>query len=70
MLVLDWTGSFGHMGPHPAQVVTSAVAKELFSKVGLTVAKEFEAGSHHWGLLLRRAALQSTVARHDFGEII
>ncbi|HEY4483126.1 MAG TPA: class I SAM-dependent methyltransferase [Candidatus Paceibacterota bacterium] len=55
MLVLDWTGSFGHMGPHPSQVVTAVVAKELFSKAGLAVAKEFEAGSHHWGLLLRKS---------------
>ena len=69
MLVLDWTGSFGSMGPHPAQVMTAAMAKELLTKAGLTVANEFSAGSHHWGLLLRRAALQSTIARHDFDEI-
>ena len=70
MLVLDWTGSFGNMGPHPSQVVTFAMAKELFTKLGLIIISEFEAGSHHWGLMLKSATLQSKVARHDFGEII
>lgn len=51
VVLVDWTGSFGHLGPHPDHVVTEASAKELFDAAGFTFARSFPAGAHHYGLL-------------------
>lgn len=54
VLVIDWTGSFGMMGPHPDHVVTATQAKALFEKSNLHFEREFSAGEHHYGLVFRR----------------
>ncbi len=54
VLMIDWTDSHSGMGPHPDQVVTKQAGREMAEKVGLSVTKEFDAGSHHWGLLLKK----------------
>ena len=52
VLFIDWTDSFSGMGPHPGSVVTEADAKALFTKLGFTVRANFDAGEHHYGLIL------------------
>ncbi len=54
VLVIDWAGSFGGMGPHPEAVVTADHARTLFELGGFLFVEEVPAGSHHWGLLFRK----------------
>jgi ubiquinone/menaquinone biosynthesis C-methylase UbiE len=51
LLVIDWAGAYGGMGPDPAQVVSERVAEELFITGGFYKAKDFRAGPHHYAIL-------------------
>lgn len=52
--VVDWTDSFGGMGPAPMHVVTEDIAKTLVESAGFTFERSFPAGGHHYGLAFRR----------------
>lgn len=54
LMVVDWTDSFGGLGPHPDHVITSTQAKGLFERFGFKVLKEFNAGDHHYGIIFER----------------
>ncbi len=51
--IIDWSESFGGIGPHPESVVTREAAYALAQEAGLTFQKEFSAGAHHYGLVFR-----------------
>lgn len=51
VVIIDWTDSFGGLGPHKDDVFSRAAAKALVSAVGLRVVEEFDAGAHHYGLI-------------------
>lgn len=53
-LVIDWTDSFGGMGPEPKAVFEEKKAKELFEKHGFEYERNIDAGPHHYGLVLRK----------------
>lgn len=53
--VIDWYESFGNMGPTKEDVVSRDALLELAKKAGLTLEKEFAAGAHHYGVILRAA---------------
>src|SRR3989344_7066942 len=54
--VIDWSDSFGGMGPQREDVVKKEQAIELAQSAGLGLVREFAAGAHHWGLIFRPAA--------------
>ena len=54
--LIDWLDSFDMMGPHKKDVVTKEAALELAKNAGFELEKEFPAGAHHYGLLLKRTA--------------
>lgn len=54
VLLIDWTDSFGGMGPQATQVVAENSARELFEKAGFELIKKIDAGEHHYGLVFRR----------------
>ncbi len=54
ILVIDWSDSFGNLGPHPDHVVTEETATSYFTTAGLTFEERFDAGEHHYGLLFRK----------------
>ncbi|MBP6859962.1 MAG: methyltransferase domain-containing protein [Candidatus Pacebacteria bacterium] len=56
VLVIDWAGSYGHLGPHPDQVVPESEAERLFIQAGFHKAKSFRAGPHHYGILFTTPA--------------
>ncbi len=56
VLVIDWAGSYGHLGPHPDHVVTEAAATELFINAGFHKVKSIRAGAHHYGILFTTPA--------------
>jgi ubiquinone/menaquinone biosynthesis C-methylase UbiE len=51
LLVVDWAGSYGGMGPVPEQVVPERDAEELFINGGFHKVKSFRAGPHHYGII-------------------
>ncbi|MEK7208008.1 MAG: methyltransferase domain-containing protein [Patescibacteria group bacterium] len=54
-LLVDWSDSFGHTGPHPEQVIKESAARELFEKAGFRFVKKIEAGEHHYGLIFKKS---------------
>ncbi len=53
LFVIDWTDSFGGIGPHGASVFSSASCKNFF-KNGFDLEKEFGAGAHHYGIIFKK----------------
>lgn len=51
LLVVDWAGSYGGIGPTPEQVVTEHAAEDLFISGGFHKVKSFRAGPHHYGVI-------------------
>ena len=53
-LVVDWSDSFGGLGPKPQAIFRRDVALDMFEKNGFHLEKEISAGSHHYGLILKK----------------
>ena len=51
LLVVDWSASFGGMGPAPEHVLPEQKAREVIESAGLRFVSGFHAGAHHYGLL-------------------
>lgn len=51
LMVVDWAGSYGGMGPTPERVVTEHDAEALFINNGFHKVKSFRAGPHHYGVI-------------------
>lgn len=51
LLVIDWTGPHGGMGPHESLVVPESVAEELFITAGFHKVKSINGGPHHYSIL-------------------
>lgn len=54
VLVLDWTDSFGGLGPAPQAVVARDAALALFQRQGFALSKEIPGGDHHYALILKK----------------
>lgn len=53
-LVIDWTDSFGGLGPKPEMVFRKEKAGEMFEKNGFHLDREILAGVHHYGLIYKK----------------
>lgn len=51
---VDWSDSFGGTGPTPAMVVPKSKAEELFITEDFKLEKEFDAGTHHYGMIFKK----------------
>lgn len=51
LLVVDWAGAYGGLGPSEEMVVPEQKAEELFIKGGFHKVKSFRGGPHHYSLL-------------------
>lgn len=51
LLVVDWAGAYGGMGPSADLVVSEDSAEELFIGNGFYKSKSFRAGPHHYAIL-------------------
>ena len=51
LIIMDWTESFGGMGPHKRSVLVKSAARELAEKAGFVFEREFSPGAHHYGLI-------------------
>jgi len=56
VFVMDWTDSFGGLGPNPEAVVTPEACKKIFLEEGFVFDKELlNVGAHHYGIAFRKA---------------
>jgi ubiquinone/menaquinone biosynthesis C-methylase UbiE len=52
VLLIDWSESYGGMGPAPHHVLTKEKAKALFEQEGFHILRDdLSAGAHHYGIL-------------------
>lgn len=54
LVLIEWSGSFGQMGPHPGHVVYKDEAMKLALAAGFEFDREFGAGAHHYGIIFRK----------------
>jgi ubiquinone/menaquinone biosynthesis C-methylase UbiE len=53
-LFIDWSDSFGGLGPHPDHVVTAPQGEKLLLSHAMTMVGKVRAGDYHWGLVVRK----------------
>ena len=53
LAVIDWTDSFGGMGPEGKRVVQKDKALGMAHDAGFTFLREFPAGAHHYGIMFK-----------------
>jgi ubiquinone/menaquinone biosynthesis C-methylase UbiE len=56
LLVIDWAGAYGGLGPDPRHVVPEHKAEELFITGGFHKVRSLRAGPHHYGILFTSPA--------------
>lgn len=52
--VVDWTDSFGGLGPQARAVLTENQARALVEECGFVYERSFDAGDHHYGIGFRK----------------
>lgn len=52
--VVDWSDSFGGLGPQQSQVITALQAQGLIESLGFVYERSFDAGDHHYGIAFRK----------------
>lgn len=50
-LTIDWTESFGGLGPQEKDVFGKEAARTLFENAGFSLERAIDAGAHHYGLI-------------------
>jgi ubiquinone/menaquinone biosynthesis C-methylase UbiE len=53
-IIIDWSDSFGGLGPQPADVLSAQDAEALCESNGFVFERGFDAGDHHYGLAFRK----------------
>jgi ubiquinone/menaquinone biosynthesis C-methylase UbiE len=55
LLVVDWSESFGGIGPTPTAIVTKQMVEELSAHAGFTkISDQLPAGDHHYAILFKK----------------
>lgn len=54
LFIIDWTESYGGLGPRPSDVISVSEAKALLESNQFIFEREFPAGEHHYGLAFRK----------------
>jgi ubiquinone/menaquinone biosynthesis C-methylase UbiE len=52
--LVEWSSSFGGLGPKDYQIVKRDIAEVLFEKHGVELAEEIPVGDHHYGLIFKK----------------
>lgn len=55
MLLVDWSDSFGGLGPHKEDVIIEERAKKICEENGFVFEKKISAGDHHYGMIFKLA---------------
>ena len=51
--VVDWSDSFGHLGPHPDCLVKKDSIEVWLSRENMILEKEIDTGDFHYGLVFK-----------------
>jgi len=54
MLLTDWLGSYGGLGPDAKHVVGKVDALKFFEPAGFVFVDDISAGEYHWGCILKK----------------
>ncbi len=54
LMVIDWTDSYGGLGPHATHIFSETNTKSLFETNGFVLEQTYPAGAHHYGLAFRK----------------
>lgn len=54
-LIIDWTDSFGGLGPVSEAIFSDSSAREMFEQGGFKFERRINAGEHHYGLIFKKA---------------
>ncbi len=55
LFIIDWSESWGGLGPQPNNVLSEDEARSVAESLGLTFERSFDAGDHHYGLAFRKS---------------
>lgn len=56
LLVIDWSGPHGGMGPADAHVIIESDALQMLEAAGFSKLKSFDPGDHHYALVVTKPA--------------
>jgi ubiquinone/menaquinone biosynthesis C-methylase UbiE len=54
VLVIDWSDTFGGLGPQKDDIVPEHIARNLFEENGFRIERGILAGAHHYGFIARK----------------
>lgn len=54
VLLIDWSDSFGYVGPRPEDIILPKVTKELFMSADFSEEESFDTGDHHYGIVFKK----------------
>ena len=55
VVVIDWSESFGNLGPHQNEVINAGETEKKFTANGFRKSPEIiEAGAHHYGIIFKK----------------
>lgn len=54
IFLIEWSESYGGLGPKSEDVVSKGEAMKLFGKTGFPLEREIDAGSYHYGLIFSK----------------
>lgn len=54
VMVIDWTDSFGGIGPDKKDVFPADACRALFEQNGFAFEKNISAGAHHYGFVFKK----------------
>ncbi len=54
LFIIDWSESFGGLGPQPEQVISEQEVKDLAEQEKFVFERSFDSGDHHYGLGFRK----------------
>jgi len=50
-LVIDWSDSYGGMGPAPKDIIVKEAARKIFDEAGFEFERDIDAGEYHYGII-------------------
>ncbi len=50
-MLIDWSDSFGGLGPHRSRIVNPEQGKIIFERAGFSFLRDIKAGDHHYGMI-------------------
>jgi ubiquinone/menaquinone biosynthesis C-methylase UbiE len=54
LAIMDWSDSFGGLGPQPEHIVPESDVRALAESKGFSFVRPLDAGDHHYGLIFKR----------------